>query len=160
MAATIAPTTGAGRPGAKAGGRTRRGDGKPAASAATAQAAERGMTYDRIRAGLAAEEVEDLVGQGILTGEEVHRVIPPRTLARRKARNEPLTVEESDRIARLVRVAAHAARVFDDPELCSAWLRTGNPALGGERPIAMAATDAGARRVETVLNRIAWGDYS
>ena len=59
-----------------------------------------------------------------------------------------------------MRVAAHAARVFEDPELCGAWLRTGNPALGGERPIAMAATDAGARRVETVLNRIAWGDYS
>jgi putative toxin-antitoxin system antitoxin component (TIGR02293 family) len=95
-----------------------------------------------------------------MTSAEVHKVVPARTLARRKARREPLTVQESDGIARLVRVAAQAARVFDDPELRSAWLRTGNPALGGERPVDVAITDVGARRVETVLNRIAWGDYS
>ena len=95
-----------------------------------------------------------------MTSEEVHKVVPPRTLGRRKSRRERLTVQESDGIARLVRVAAQAARVFEDPELRSAWLRSGNPALGGARPIDLAVTDIGARRVETVLNRIAWGDYS
>jgi putative toxin-antitoxin system antitoxin component (TIGR02293 family) len=113
-----------------------------------------------VRAGLRISDVAALVSDGILTPEEIQKVVPPRTLARRKSRGEPLTVEESDRIGRLVRVAAHAARVFDDPELRSAWLRTGNPALDGERPMDLAATDVGARRVETVLNRIAWGDYS
>ena len=105
-------------------------------------------------------DVAALISEGILATEEVNRAIPPRTLARRKSRGEPLTIEESDRIARLVRVVAYAARVFDDPELRSAWLRSGNPALGGERPIDLAVTDIGARRVETGLNRIAWGDYS
>ena len=104
--------------------------------------------------------MEALLRNGILRTEEVRKVVPPRTLARRKSRQMRLSVEESDRIARLVRIAAHVARVFDDPELLSAWLRTGNPALGGERPIDLAITDIGARRVETVLNRIEWGDYS
>jgi putative toxin-antitoxin system antitoxin component (TIGR02293 family) len=123
------------------------------------EAAQR-ITYDRVRTGLDVADVAALISEGIMTSAEVHKVVPARTLARRKARREPLTVQESDGIARLVRVAAQAARVFDDPELRSAWLRTGNPALGGERPVDVAITDVGARRVETVLNRIAWGDYS
>jgi putative toxin-antitoxin system antitoxin component (TIGR02293 family) len=132
---------------------------RPAAAPAVHDAARR-ITYDRVRAGLDVAEVAALVSEGILTTDEIHKVLPPRTLARRKSVGEPLTVEESDRVARLVRVVARAARVFDDPELRSAWLRTGNPALGGERPIDLAVTDMGARRVETVLDRIAWGDYS
>lgn len=131
----------------------------PAPRSIVQTAAER-ITYDRVNTGLDVADVTALVGEGILTSEEVHKMVPPRTLARRKSRQERLTVQESDGIARLVRVAAQAARVFEDPELRSAWLRTGNPALGGERPIDLALTDIGARRVEAVLNRIAWGDYS
>jgi putative toxin-antitoxin system antitoxin component (TIGR02293 family) len=137
-----------------------RGGGFGPAPARDVQKAAQRMSLDRVRAGLDVAEVEGLIGEGILTTADVHKVVPPRTLARRRSRRAPLSVEESDRIARLVRVAAHAARVFDDPELRSAWLRTGNPALGGERPIDLAVTDIGARHVETVLNRIAWGDYS
>jgi putative toxin-antitoxin system antitoxin component (TIGR02293 family) len=150
IATTIAPEDRSGR---------RARSGGPASGATVQKAAER-ITYDRVRSGLNTADVTALISQGVLAKEEVQRVIPPRTLARRKARGEPLTVDESDRIARLVRVVAQAARVFEDPELRSAWLRTGNPALGGERPIDLAVTDMGARRVETVLNRIAWGDYS
>jgi putative toxin-antitoxin system antitoxin component (TIGR02293 family) len=139
--------------------RARAGIVHPAPSQTLRDAAQR-ITYDRVRAGLDVADVAALISKGVLTTEEIHKVVPPRTLARRKSRREPLTVEESDRIARLERVTAQAARVFDDPELRSAWLRTGNPALGGERPIDLAVTDMGARRVETVLNRIAWGDYS
>ena len=62
--------------------------------------------------------------------------------------------------ARLAAVTDDAGRVFDEPALRDAWLRSPNPALGGEVPIEMARTDAGARKVETILNRIAWGDYS
>src|SRR6266545_1470926 len=39
-------------------------------------------------------------------------VVPKRTLARRVAGNEPLTVEETDKALRLERVAAVAERVF------------------------------------------------
>jgi len=144
------------RPG-KLGRGERSGD--PAAGRTVQETAQR-ITYDRVRTGLDPADVAALISQGILTTAEIHKVVPARTLARRKARRESLTVKESDGIARLVRVAAQAARVFEDPELRSAWLRTGNPALGGERPIDLAVTDVGARRVETVLNRIAWGDYS
>jgi putative toxin-antitoxin system antitoxin component (TIGR02293 family) len=132
---------------------------RPAPAQTVRKAAQR-MTYDRVRAGLEVTDVSALISAGILTTEEIHKMVPPRTLARRKTRREPLTVQESDGIARIVRVVARAAGVFEDPEVRSAWLRTGNPALGGARPIDLAVTDIGARRVETVLNRIAWGDYS
>jgi|GEM_PF-2026890 len=57
------------------------------------------------------------------------------------------------------RVAQAVARVFPDPELQLEWLRWPNPSLGGEKPIRLARTEAGARAVEIVLNRIAWGDF-
>lgn len=48
--------------------------------------------------------VDRLVQHG-LTAEEVHRlVIPRRTLSHRRAADEPLTVEESDRAVRFARV--------------------------------------------------------
>jgi putative toxin-antitoxin system antitoxin component (TIGR02293 family) len=40
------------------------------------------------------------------------------------------------------------------------WLRTPNRALAGERPLDQLDTDLGAREVEDVLGRIAYGVYS
>src|ERR1700752_2304578 len=51
-------------------------------------------------------------------------VVPKRTLARRKAANEPLTIEETDKVLRLDRIAEQAERVFGDPEKGQLWLRT------------------------------------
>ena len=139
--------------------RARRRQARPGTRRA-GRAAAKDITYDRVRAGLDVADVTTLIAEGVLTSEEVHKVVPPRALARQKSREERLTVQESDGIARPVRVAAHAARVFDDPDLRSAWLRSGNPAPGRERPIDLATIDIGARRVERVFHRVAWGDYS
>jgi putative toxin-antitoxin system antitoxin component (TIGR02293 family) len=40
------------------------------------------------------------------------------------------------------------------------WLLTPNRALGGERPLDRLDTDIGAREVEDILGRIAYGVYS
>ena len=40
------------------------------------------------------------------------------------------------------------------------WLRTPNRALGGARPLDQLDTDPGARAVEDILGRIAYGVYS
>lgn len=85
--------------------------------------------------------------------------IPLRTLARRK-RERKLHADESDRVVRLARVAAEAARLIGDEREAGAWLRDENIVLGGQRPIDLLRSDLGARQVEDVLGRIEFGVYS
>jgi putative toxin-antitoxin system antitoxin component (TIGR02293 family) len=94
--------------------------------------------------GYSPEEVSDLV-------------VPKRTLARRAAQNEPLTVEETDKALRLVRVASLAESVFGEDEKAHRWLRKPKRALNGETPLSFLASEAGARVVEGMLLRIEHG---
>jgi putative toxin-antitoxin system antitoxin component (TIGR02293 family) len=50
--------------------------------------------------------------------------------------------------------------MIGEEEKAGEWLRTPNRALGGERPLDLLDTDVGAREVEDVLGRIAYGVYS
>ncbi len=86
--------------------------------------------------------------------------IPRRTLSRRLSRRAKLTVAESDRTVRLARVYANAVEMIGIEEKAVEWLRTPNRALGGERPLDQLDTDLGARAVEDILGRIAYGVYS
>ena len=86
--------------------------------------------------------------------------IPQRTLTRRLSQHSRLSAAESDRTVRLARVYATAVEMIGDEEKAVEWLRTPNRALGGERPLDQLDTDLGAREVEDVLGRIAYGVYS
>ena len=58
------------------------------------------------------------------SGEEIERfVIPRRTMARRRANDEALTQEETDKALRLARIGVEADRVFGDPQKAARWLR-------------------------------------
>ena len=87
-------------------------------------------------------------------------VVPKRTLARRKAANEPLTVEETDKALRLERIAVQAERVFGETDKAQRWLRKAKRELNGETPLAYLASEAGARVVEEMLFRIEHGIYA
>ena len=87
-------------------------------------------------------------------------VVPKRTLARRKAANEPLTVEETDKALRLERIAVQAERVFGEPDKAHRWLRKAKRELNGETPLAYLASEAGARVVEEMLVRIEHGVFA
>ena len=87
-------------------------------------------------------------------------VVPKRTLARRKAANEPLTIEETDKALRLDRIAEQAERVFGEPEKAQRWLRKPKRELKGETPLAYLASEAGARVVEEMLFRIEHGIFA
>ena len=52
---------------------------------------------------------------------------------------------------RLARVIATAEQVWDDVDDARAFLSTGHAMLGGKRPIEVALTELGARRVENLL---------
>jgi putative toxin-antitoxin system antitoxin component (TIGR02293 family) len=92
------------------------------------------------------------------TDDEIHSlVVPKRTLARRVAEGEPLSVEETDKAIRLGRVDKLAADVFGDAAKAHRWLRKPKSSLGGETPLTYLATEAGARAVEEMLNQIDHG---
>jgi putative toxin-antitoxin system antitoxin component (TIGR02293 family) len=86
--------------------------------------------------------------------------IPLRTLSRRLSQASVLTPAESDRTVRVARVYANAIEMIGDEGKAIEWLSTPNRALGGERPLDQLDTDTGARMVEDVLGRIAYGVYS
>jgi putative toxin-antitoxin system antitoxin component (TIGR02293 family) len=90
--------------------------------------------------------------------DEIHMlVVPKRTLARRTAQNEPLSVEETDKALRLERVAGRAAAVFGNPDKANRWMRKPKHQLGGKTPLAFLSSEAGARTVEEMLVRIEYG---
>jgi|SRR5664280_2001447 len=101
-----------------------------------------------------------LVGMSLagLTNQEIDQmVIPNRTRRHRATRDEPLTVEESDRAVRLLRIQSLAEETFANRDKANRWLRLRLAELSGETPLSVAQTEAGARLIETVLAKIAWG---
>jgi putative toxin-antitoxin system antitoxin component (TIGR02293 family) len=84
-------------------------------------------------------------------------VIPSRTRRHRETRREALTVEESDRLVRLARIQALTEDVFGDRAKANKWLRESLGILDGRSPLEMARTETGARIVEQILGKIAWG---
>jgi putative toxin-antitoxin system antitoxin component (TIGR02293 family) len=114
-----------------------------------------------VRKGLPANSITALAERLDLgNGAVSHKLgIPQRTLTRRLSRRSRLTAAESDRTVRLARVYANAVEMIGEEEKAVEWLRTPNRALGGERPLDLLDTDVGAREVEDVLGRIAYGVY-
>ena len=96
------------------------------------------------RAGFSKQEIE-------------HFIIPARTLRHRKARREPLSVEESDRVVRLTRIQSLAEDAFGDVDKANRWLREGLGVLDGKSPLEVARTVSGARLIEQILAKIDWG---
>jgi putative toxin-antitoxin system antitoxin component (TIGR02293 family) len=86
--------------------------------------------------------------------------IPQRTLTRRLSMRTRLTSTESDRMVRLARVFATAVEMIGEEGKAAEWLQTPNRALGGGRPLDELDTDVGAREVEDLLGRIAYGVHS
>jgi putative toxin-antitoxin system antitoxin component (TIGR02293 family) len=98
------------------------------------------------------------LSQAGLSEQEIERfVIPQRTRRHRADKKQPLTVDESDRAVRLMRVQSLAEQSFGDRDKANRWLRHSLTELGGETPLVVAQTEAGARVIETVLGKIAWG---
>lgn len=98
--------------------------------------------------------VEKLQANGLNAREIAALIIPTRTLSHRRSQAERLTVEESDRAIRIARILALAATVFGSPDRGLEWLRAPLPRLDGAAPMALLATDVGARMVEELLIQV------
>jgi len=86
-------------------------------------------------------------------------IIPQRTLQHRRSRREKLTVEESDRVLRAIRVLARTEAVYGSRERALGWLRRANPRLEGRTPLLLLKTDTGSRMVEELLVEIDEGMF-
>ncbi len=114
-----------------------------------------------VEAGLDTELVDRLIAEGALSAEEAYElIVPRRTFTRRKSRGEPLSRDESDRLARFARIMSFAEAVFGNEEKTRSWMRTPRAVLGDRTPLSLLKTDAGATAVERIIGRIAHGVYS
>jgi putative toxin-antitoxin system antitoxin component (TIGR02293 family) len=110
-----------------------------------------------VREGIPTAAVDRLIDEGRLTPVELDRLaVPRKTLAHRRTIGR-LSPEQSDRLVRVLRIVAEAEATFGSREKAHRWLRRPTTALGGEAPLDLLDTDPGARRVETLLGRIAYG---
>jgi putative toxin-antitoxin system antitoxin component (TIGR02293 family) len=107
-----------------------------------------------VEAGLPTGVIDALRRSGLADDELYRLILPRRTLTHRLARREALSLEESDRVVRLVRIAAFGERVFADRERFWRWFRAAKRQFHGRSPLDMVGTEAGARMVEELLVRI------
>ena len=114
-----------------------------------------------IRDGFPQNVIDELMEAADLTIKELAASLDlsPRSLQRRR-REGRLAPYESDRIYRLARIVALAKSSLGSREGATRWLKRPNRALGGKAPLAMIDTEIGARAVENVLGRIAFGGVS
>jgi putative toxin-antitoxin system antitoxin component (TIGR02293 family) len=101
-----------------------------------------------------------LAESGLRTADIYEVVLPARTLKHRKARNESLSIDESDRFARLVRIFNHTVRVFGDKTKATHWLNAPKRRFGDRTPIQMLRTEVGGRMVEEMLGQIDYGMFA
>jgi putative toxin-antitoxin system antitoxin component (TIGR02293 family) len=116
---------------------------------------------EAIREGFPPAVVEELMRASGLTLRELASALDlsPRSLQRRR-RSGRLARYESDRLYRLARIVAIANEYLGDHERVLRWLKRPNRALGGVAPVAAIDTEPGARQVENILGRIAYGGIS
>src|SRR6266567_6103187 len=116
---------------------------------------------EAIRKGFPPAVVEELMRASGLTLKELADALDlsARSLQRRR-RTGRLARYESDRLYRLARIVALANEFLGDHVRALRWLKHPNRALGGIAPVTAIDTELGARQVENVLGRIAYGGIS
>ena len=114
-----------------------------------------------IREGFPQEVVGSVMTSAGLTLKELSAALDlsPRSLQRRRHQGR-LARYESDRLYRLARIVALAKQFIGDEKTAGRWLKRPNRALGGNIPLELIDTELGARAVENVLGRIAFGGVS
>jgi putative toxin-antitoxin system antitoxin component (TIGR02293 family) len=112
-----------------------------------------------VEARLPPSVVKRLLTLGLDRSEIHDTVIPARTLQHRRSRREKLTLEESDRVVRVVRILSSAESVYGNRERAFAWLRKPHARLEGRSPLSLVRTDTGSRIVEELLIQIDEGMF-
>ena len=119
------------------------------------------LNLETVESGVPIATMSDFVAvSGVPLKDLYDIVIPARTLKHRRARREPLTSDESDKLARLVRVFDHAVKVFGSIDAARAWLEEPKRRFDNRTPLTMLRTDVGGRMVEEMLVQIDYGMFA
>ena len=110
-----------------------------------------------IREGFPHAVLGELMRASGLTLKELADALDLSSRSLQRRRLGRLARFESDRLYRLARVLALARESLGDEARATRWLKRSNHALGGVAPIAAIDTELGARQVENLLGRIAYG---
>ena len=113
---------------------------------------------EMIRKGFPARALKRLQRALELDREETATLlgISARTLSRRLEEGR-LKPGESDRLFRYARLLERATEVLGGVDAARRWLKQSQWGLGDRVPMRFAETEAGAREVEDLLGRIAYG---
>jgi len=97
---------------------------------------------------------------GIAMKNLLEVVIPARTLKHRRQRQEPLNLDESDRLARVARLYELSVKIFGDPEKARRWLTKPKIIFEERSPLSMMHTEVGGNCVEEMLYQIDEGVFA
>jgi putative toxin-antitoxin system antitoxin component (TIGR02293 family) len=112
-----------------------------------------------VEGNLAPTVIKRLILLGLRRSEIDALISPLRTLQHRRSRRAKLTLDESDRVLRVIRVISLAESVYGSRERALAWLRNPQSRLGGRMPLSLLNTDTGSRIVEEMLVQIDEGMF-
>jgi len=118
------------------------------------------LTFDAIiRKGIPYAKVRLMKAALNLTDNECadYLGISLRTLQRKRASHEKLSITEGDRLFRIARIFALAVSVLESEEMARKWLHRAQRGLGGRAPIQVIQTEAGAQEVTDLLEKIEYG---
>jgi putative toxin-antitoxin system antitoxin component (TIGR02293 family) len=115
---------------------------------------------DAIREGFPHAVLSELMRASGLTLKELAGALDLSARSLQRRRRGRLARFESDRLYRMARLLALARESLGDAARATRWFRHRNRALGGLAPIAAIDTELGARQVENLLGRIAYGGIS
>jgi len=87
-------------------------------------------------------------------------VINARTLKHRRQRNEPLSLDESDRLARVARVYELAVKVYGNRDDARKWLGGKKQRFDGKSSLEMLRTGGGEHAVQEFLIQIDEGYFA
>src|SRR5690606_17071304 len=107
---------------------------------------ETGKWHEAILEGLDFEAVENVKARLALNDEQLARLlgIGAATLRRARAAGGALDAATSDRLYRLSKVIAIAEEVLEGHDNAMSWLKRAQPGLGGNVPLELLVTQAGA----------------
>jgi putative toxin-antitoxin system antitoxin component (TIGR02293 family) len=87
-------------------------------------------------------------------------VIPARTLKHRRQKGQSLSLDESDRLARVARMYELAVKVYQDREGARKWLSGEKRRFDGKTALSMLRTEAGEHAVQDFLIQIDEGYFA
>lgn len=117
----------------------------------------------RLRQGLPVSVIETIHSWAGFPKADILRItgINAKTFSRRKAGTGILSPDESEKIARLIRVADAAVDLFEgDREKAVSWMRKPVRGLGDETPENLLNTESGAVEVLDLIGRLEHGVFS